>query len=670
MGVGKGFWEQLRPLARTEDLSFLRGKRLAVDLSYWLVQQQTALKDHRVRKPHLRLTFFRVVKLVAKVGALPVFVVDGEPPALKQGVRMKRFKRFSSLCPPSPPHSPATTESVSTRNGSFSANVEECVILLELLGMPVLRAEGEAESLCAILNREGLVDACVSPDSDVFVHGAKWVIKTLQLDNKSKESEVELYRAEDIEASMGLRRNHLVALALLIGCDYMPEGVAGVGCANAFQLIRSFPESEILDRLRAWGRGEGPSEGEIEQGAQDDGSGREPSVAYDSEVQIRVTHCSKCGHPGNKKEHLNSGCGICFPSREDEYSFEKGCKPKPKGFLCSCPFCSQKARSKLQTKANAWWGKMCSKMAATPGFPNEEIIKIFLNSEIPTFEDVTGYASSIKWHAPAMDELEMFLQKHLSWDSFYVRQKALPLLSHFYLSDLADKYCKSSEELLNGAFAPLCIHRIKIEHGEPLYVLKWKNMREGVDGEQWLGLKLNSTSPKHIEETVAKECRTDNECVDLLSTEATEKEWCFTTDESMESIKAACPELVEEFDRSQEAKQAARKKASKRKKVEGIESAKRQSDITSFFKVEHDLHKNKLTESPQFERKCELGSPHTLERTAAGLDYIDTEALVASLNSNSKSTTFSSTSPPLTRTRRRSFPTKVVRKLSYGEGAG
>lgn len=150
-----------------------------------------------------------------------------------------------------------------------------------------------------------------------------------------------------------------------------------------------------------------------------------------------------------------------------------------------------------------------------------------------------------------MDELEMFLQKHLSWDSFYVRQKALPLLSHFYLSDLADKYCKSSEELLNGAFAPLCIHRIKIEHGEPLYVLKWKNMREGVDGEQWLGLKLNSTSPKHIEETVAKECRTDNECVDLLSTEATEKEWCFTTDESMESIKAACPELVEEFDRSQ-----------------------------------------------------------------------------------------------------------------------
>ncbi|KAG6551336.1 hypothetical protein Mapa_007122 [Marchantia paleacea] len=537
--------------------------------------------------------------------------------------------------------------------------------------MPVLRAKGEAESLCAILNREGLVDACVSPDSDVFVHGAKWVIKTLQLDNKNKEPEVELYRAEDIEASMGLRRKHLLALALLIGCDYMPEGVAGVGCVNALQVIQSFPESEILDRLRAWGRGEGPSKIEIEQGVED-GSGRE-TVRYDSELQIRVTHCSKCGHPGNKKDHLNLGCGPCFPSREDEYSFARDCKEKPKGFLCTCPFCIQKARSKVQTKADGWWAKICSKMAATPGFPNEEIIKIFLNSEIATFEDVTGYASSIKWHAPAVDELEMFLQKHLYWDSFYVRQKALPLLSHFYLLDLADlkngSSCNSSEKLLNGAFAPLCIHRIKIEQGEPLYVLKWKNMREGVDGEQWLGLKLNPSSPKYMGQNTAEECWTDSECLDSLATETTEKEWCFTTDESTELIKAACPEIVEEFDRSQDAKQAARTKAKKRKKVEGIESAKRQSDITSFFKLKHVLHA-KVTKSPQCERKSEVRSTHTLERTATRLDYIDTKALVASLNSNSKSTTFSSVCPsPVPRTPRRPFPNRVVRKLSFGEGA-
>lgn len=46
--------------------------------------------------------------------------------------------------------------------------------------MPVLNAKGEAEALCAQLNREGQVDACVTADSDVFLFGAKCVIKHIQ----------------------------------------------------------------------------------------------------------------------------------------------------------------------------------------------------------------------------------------------------------------------------------------------------------------------------------------------------------------------------------------------------------------------------------------------------------------------------------------------------------
>lgn len=56
--------------------------------------------------------------------------------------------------------------------------------LLELLGMPVLRASGEAEALCAQLNREGHVDACITSDSDAFLFGAKCVIKSLHPSSK------------------------------------------------------------------------------------------------------------------------------------------------------------------------------------------------------------------------------------------------------------------------------------------------------------------------------------------------------------------------------------------------------------------------------------------------------------------------------------------------------
>ena len=50
--------------------------------------------------------------------------------------------------------------------------------------MPVLTAVGEAEALCAQLNSEGLVDACITADSDAFLYGAKCVIKHLEPKSK------------------------------------------------------------------------------------------------------------------------------------------------------------------------------------------------------------------------------------------------------------------------------------------------------------------------------------------------------------------------------------------------------------------------------------------------------------------------------------------------------
>ena len=46
--------------------------------------------------------------------------------------------------------------------------------------MPVLWTKGEAEALCAQLNNEGHVDACITADSDAFLFGAKTVIKVLK----------------------------------------------------------------------------------------------------------------------------------------------------------------------------------------------------------------------------------------------------------------------------------------------------------------------------------------------------------------------------------------------------------------------------------------------------------------------------------------------------------
>lgn len=66
MGVGGKFWDLLKPYARQEGFDFLTNKRVAVDLSFWIIQHETAVKGF-VLKPHLRLTFFRTINLFSKV---------------------------------------------------------------------------------------------------------------------------------------------------------------------------------------------------------------------------------------------------------------------------------------------------------------------------------------------------------------------------------------------------------------------------------------------------------------------------------------------------------------------------------------------------------------------------------------------------------------------------
>ena len=52
----------------------------------------------------------------------------------------------------------------------------------------------------------------------------------------------------DIESFLGLHREHLVALALLVGCDYNIGGVSGIGCQNAIRLIKGVQRHQIFDR--------------------------------------------------------------------------------------------------------------------------------------------------------------------------------------------------------------------------------------------------------------------------------------------------------------------------------------------------------------------------------------------------------------------------------------
>lgn len=59
---------------------------------------------------------------------------------------------------------------------------------------------------------------------------------------------VDSYSMDDIEKDLQLSRNHMIAIGLLIGCDYCPKGVPGVGKAQAMKLCVEVSSTEILNR--------------------------------------------------------------------------------------------------------------------------------------------------------------------------------------------------------------------------------------------------------------------------------------------------------------------------------------------------------------------------------------------------------------------------------------
>lgn len=123
----------------------------------------------------------------------------------------------------------------------------ECQELLQIFGLPYIIAPMEAEAQCAFMELVHLVDGVVTDDCDAFLFGAGTVYKNIFDERKY----VETYLMKDVEEELGLTREKLVRMALLLGSDYT-EGISGIGIVNAIEVVNAFPEDDGLKKFREW----------------------------------------------------------------------------------------------------------------------------------------------------------------------------------------------------------------------------------------------------------------------------------------------------------------------------------------------------------------------------------------------------------------------------------
>ena len=105
-------------------------------------------------------------------------------------------------------------------------------------GFPYHTAPGEAEAECALLQKEGLVDAVLSEDVDTMMFGCSMTMRSWTAEggrgNKSP-THVNLYDAKVTKEEKGLDSEGMILIALMSGGDYMPDGIPGCGIKTAYE---------------------------------------------------------------------------------------------------------------------------------------------------------------------------------------------------------------------------------------------------------------------------------------------------------------------------------------------------------------------------------------------------------------------------------------------------
>ncbi|HJO01767.1 MAG: flap endonuclease-1 [Candidatus Woesearchaeota archaeon] len=199
---------------------------------------------------HLVGLFSRTTSLMQR-GLKLAFVFDGKPPDLKQKEKEKRNalkleseKRYLEA---KKRDDKEEMRKYASRTSRLSESmIEESKKLVSLLGIPVVQAPSEGEAQAAHMVKENKGFAVGSQDFDSLIHGATKLARNLSISGKRKKNRGATYdtiKPEIIDLSenlnnLGIDTDQLIALAMIIGTDYNPGGIKGIGPKNALKLVK------------------------------------------------------------------------------------------------------------------------------------------------------------------------------------------------------------------------------------------------------------------------------------------------------------------------------------------------------------------------------------------------------------------------------------------------
>lgn len=261
LAVGVNIREIIPPEAiKTIDLSFLKYKVVAIDAYNALYQFLTAIRqpdgtplmDSKGRvTSHLSGLFYRTINLVEN-GIKIVYVFDGKPPEMKYA-EIERRKKVKSEAVKKYEEAIKRGDLEAARRYAQMASkltddmVQDAKRLLDAMGIPYVQAKAEGEAQAAYIAKKGDAWAAASQDYDSLLFGAPRLVRNLAITGRRKlprkdvyiEVKPELIELDVLLKALSITREQLIVVGILVGTDYNPDGVRGVGPKTALKMVKA-----------------------------------------------------------------------------------------------------------------------------------------------------------------------------------------------------------------------------------------------------------------------------------------------------------------------------------------------------------------------------------------------------------------------------------------------
>ncbi|MFH8080394.1 MAG: flap endonuclease-1 [Candidatus Aenigmatarchaeota archaeon] len=254
------------------NLQDLSGKRIAIDAFNIIFQFLSIIRQKDTGEPlrdskgrvtsHLSGLFYRNLNFL-EAGIKPIYVFDGEPPRMKKTtIEFREAKREEALKKWEEALREGRKEDIMVYAQASSRITDEMIKeskeLLRALGIPIVQAPSEGEAQASYMCIKGDVFASSSQDMDSLLFGCPRLVRNLSITGRRKmprkekwiEINPELIELETVLRELGITREQLILVGMLVGTDYNPEGIPGFGPKKALDFVKEKRTlSEVLKSI-------------------------------------------------------------------------------------------------------------------------------------------------------------------------------------------------------------------------------------------------------------------------------------------------------------------------------------------------------------------------------------------------------------------------------------